>query len=680
MEARNIPVTQLFSNDFQYIIPIYQRKYNWGVKHCKRLYDDIVNIGNNTKRNSHFIGAITYVGDANPAHANVTPYQIIDGQQRLTTLMLLLAAMRNILIDSGEDVIIKKKIEKLLFNDTAEPESNDYYRMILNKNDDKLFRLILNGDMPKESNNMSANFIYLLDELKSKKLNIETIWLGIRKLNTISVHIKKDGGDNPQEIFESMNSTGLDLSETDLIRNYILMQYSVKEQNEIYENFWHDIEEQFDDEDMDEFIRHYLAMNKKSAVSKRKIYEIFKEYTHGIDMKKEIEKIHKYARHYAELIYENKEPEELKEVIWYIRKQNTNVANSILLKVLADYGDKKISIEDVQNIFNLIDNYLIRCNVCDIGLQAANKVFPELISKIDVNNYAQSIESALMMKKAITRQFPRDDIFIENFKQTQIYSKNKICKYILGRLEHEYSKERVELDNLDIEHIMPQTINADWKGSLGNNWSNIHGNYLHTIGNLTLTAFNSELSNTSFINKKIHYGKSPIHITRELGNYDHWNEDDIKNRAKILSEMAIKIWKCPNEPKNIDDDGDDDFEEIEYLEGKEIQELWYKLKNTILTSYPKTKFYMTKVYGAFKAYDKKGKGTGICGMAAYKNKIYLFYNCRMTDKIIPLSEFVEDVSMKGRHYNGELRSTITSDDDIDKAIKLVKIVWDNKIR
>lgn len=683
MDADNDKFHKLIDGGCQFFIPIYQRTYNWNTKQCKRMFDDILKIGKDSK-GSHFMGSITYVGSAEHASVEITPYQIIDGQQRLTSLMLLLAAMRGFL-DKTKTNITSQKINSLLFNRDLK-NTEEYYKLILTENDDETFKSILNNDEIKYSNNIANNFEFFRQQFLNNIEILDTVWNGIHRLDIVSILIEKEGGDKPQEIFESLNSTGLNLSITDLIRNYVLMRYDPIEQKTIYKEFWSPMEKQFgeNDDDFDEFIRNYLIVQKKLLISKRNTYDEFKEYTKDLDMTTEIKNIHKYSKYYAIIIYKNNESDKLEKYIADIRDQGTNVAHSLLLKVLVDHADGKISFNDVVSILSLVDSYLVRGFVCDTLSKGANKRFPELLNKISEIDYVKSIENAIMINRSLASGFPRDSTFREKLERAQLYSNKTLCRYILFRLEHEGNNEIVSSESLQIEHIMPRTLTEEWKRYLGNTWEDTHEKYLHTIGNLTLTGHNQKISNIVFAKKKKEYEKSHLKITKSICNYEDWNRLSIEERTQNLIDDSIKIWKCPEEPnRTLTDEMDvtfeDDYPEDDYLEGKEITDLWNILKEKILSSFNYIQFHMTKVYGSFDIISEDNKKIGFCGIIAQKNKIQLLYHVKINDKILKPSLSIKDISNTGHYYNmAELRSTIFTENDIDKAIVNLRYLYDNK--
>ena len=680
LKADHKELSKILEPNVQFEVPIYQRTYDWGRKHCKQLFDDIVKIGK-AEGQFHFIGAATYVGEIHMPGTDVAHYQIIDGQQRLTTLLLLLRALRESL--NGTSTVTEQKINQLLFNVNEEKDGMEYYKLVLNDDDGVTLKDIMRDGRSEHSNNITANFNFLTLKLRGDDINPDIIWNGIRHLTMVQILIDKD--DNPQEIFESMNSTGLNLSETDMIQNYLLMSENQDWQKRVYKNYWLPMEKRFtQNDDFEDFVRNYLAMHKGKIVSKKEMYEYFKKHMNNRDKEEEIKKMHKYSEYYANLIQlKPHSSDKINTVIKYIHSQDTNVANSLLLKLLIDYADNVITEEVCERAFILAENYLLRCHVCDM-IKGGNKVFPELIPKINKNSYVKSIEEILMSKSG-NRKFPRDIMFSENLERTSLYLNRTMCKYMLVRLEHERDSEKIDPDTLTIEHIMPQKLTNEWKHDLGNDWRDVHEKYLHTIGNLTLTAqdHNSGVGNEPFSRKLDMYKDSNVSLNRDLTSFQSWTENDIKKRTKILVNQAVKLWKCPvgydSEELGVDNNYDEEEYEEEYLEGKEIIDLWDMLKEKIQLSCDGAKFRMTKVYGSFRIFTES-KSNGLCSLEARKNKITLTYNTKLQDKFISPSKFVRDISNIGHYGVGDMSSTIMSEDDIDKAVKLVKRVYDHKIK
>ena len=651
-------------------IPIYQRRYNWQKKHCKQLFDDIQKAGDSEKNRIHFIGAITLLDEPNPVFKTVRRYQIIDGQQRLTTIMLILRALKESLPDSGASVT-EDQINQLLFNLTA--EEGDRFKLTLTDEDDFTFREILEDGKSDVKNKLTENYNYFRT-LITKSNDLDTIWRGINMLQLVEIKIEKE--DDAQAIFESMNSTGLDLSQTDLIQNYILMPLTADEQKKIYKEYWNPMEKKFTDEDdslFNEFFTDYLMMKNGGFIPKNNIYEYFKRYNkeNNLDIKKEIKNIWNYSTYYEYLVGIREHPDpKLKKIIRYPHDQGVSVARPLLLKVIADIG-KSLTVEKAAEIFLLVDSFLLRCSVCGTS-KATNKMFPMLIPKLGSKDYLKDLER-LLMEKSGNLRFPRDIMFMDALRQLPLYThKRKLAKYMLDRLELSLDEqEQIDTAELEIEHIMPMTLNEDWKGDLGGEWEDIHEKYVQRIGNLTLTGRNQELSNKSFLDKLPTYEKSNVNLSKKLKNLKKWDKAEIENRTDDIVKLSIDLWPCPEGYVPV---AEDECDEDEYLDGKSSSELWHLTKDALRESFDGMIFKMTCVYGAFKA-RRNSKEIGVCSLEALSKKIRITYNVKTNDGIIEKSDFVEDVSSVGHYTPGDLRSDIKSEDDIKKAVELVRKVW-----
>ena len=618
---------ELFDASVQFQIPIYQRSYDWTKENIRQLFDDIMHAGRAQEERYHFIGAITLVNLPKSIRDNVTRYQIIDGQQRITSLMLLLRALLDKVDDSTS--VTRPMIEKVLFNGTEKQDGSNYFKMVLSDDDEPAFREIMNAGSTRESGSIATNFKRLAGLLKDE--DVDSVWYGVKSLTVVVIPIGEK--DDAQAIFESMNSTGLDLTEADMIQNYMLMSNDTEWQKRVYQSYWRPMEQQFGGDgggEFNEFLRSYIIMRMKTNVTKRTVYREFKRYMADRDRESEIREIYKYSEYYGQIIGMPRDRKhKLEPEIKNIREQDTNVANPFLLKVMADYDSEMISEDDAREMIRLVDSYLVRSYVCGT-LKGGNKVFPGLIKEMSGKTYAKNVEQALMSKTG-SRLFPRDAAFKDQLEHFRLYLGKEICKYILVRLECGHGKEMVSPINLEIEHIMPQKLTDAWKKDLGKEWKDMYDKYLHTIGNLTLTAYNPELSNLEFVGKQAIYKLSKLEITKNLADYPTWGKDEIQDRASTLSEKAINLWKCP---AGYDDDDADDDPEEDYLERTNLHDIWHALKDKIRTSCPGIRFRMTKVYGAFGTpYDVTGKSVGICSLEARSNKIYLTYNVKISDGI-----------------------------------------------
>lgn len=669
----------LLAGNRQFVVPIYQRTYDWHRDNCKQLYDDIIQAGKGDEKKTHFMGVITY-HSPQEALQDTSRHQLIDGQQRITTIMLFLVALKR---EYGDQISERSllKIDQLLHN-TIEPEQSDrYFKMRLNPEDNNAFDDILKNKRTDNKGNIRANFEHICKWLSKVKntIDFEVIWRGIQRLTI--VHIAIGNYDNAQLIFESMNSTGLNLSQTDLIQNYLLMSDKPSWQNNVYAQYWSPMENIFeDDRDMfDEYLRCYIVMKQCVPIPKRLLYTTFKKYAEPQRRESILVDLHKYAERYDSLVRSKEyKSERINESIHNIRAQNTNVAYPILLKILSDYEDGLINEDDTNELFKLIDSYTLRCAVAGTA-RNLNQAMLVILQKIDPNNYRKSIEQAIMERSG-TDRFPSDPVFKASFTQKEFHQRDPLCRYILGRLVRaDLHGDMFKVEQFQIEHIMPQKLSTDWKNDLGNNYDEIHDTYMHRIGNLTLTEDNSSLSNNTFSEKQKIYIKSLIKLTNQLSNYEMWTDVEINRRSKELAEIAAEIWKYPEGHYHRQSEDDNETLERDHIYNTSVDSIWNKLKQNILHECPGSIFSMTVRYGNFKSkVPNSDKYRSFCSINATKHKIYVVYNTSPEENIIKATNFVKDVTKVGHYAPGSFRSTIYGDEDISSAVSLAKLVWSKK--
>ena len=578
MNAEQIKLLEFLKNKQQLIIPIYQRKYSWTRTQCEQLWNDVVKIAENNKIQEHFIGSIVCI--EKKLHQSVDPIElfVIDGQQRLTTMSLLLAAFAKTLKEKELVGITSRQIENdYLFNNNTEKEDKRHKLVLTEKDNDTLVRLLEGRDiLEKHSENIDINFKYFQKKINEMSITPDLLWDGITKLHMVSIILDRNH-DKPQPIFESLNSTGLELLQADLIRNYTLMDLEQKKQEKIYKDYWQPMEEAFrDSKDMksfDQFMKDYLSMKLGHTPNEKDVYSSFKDYhkNKNPSIDKLIENIHYFSQFYTKLIFEKEKDQELNQIICNINTLKVNVAYPFLLEVYADFDKGKILKNEIHEIFSMVESYVIRRSICGISSRSLNKIFVNLARRIDKENYLESIKVVFNLKKG-RGKFPTDKEFKYKFIEKEIYHDRKFTKYFLDKLENYERKERVNVDEYTIEHIMPQNKNLskDWREKLGPNWNEIQEKYVHVAGNLTLTGYNSKLGDKSFLEKQNMDGgfaNSPIRLNTYLTKLITWNESEIRRRANVLSDKAIEIWKFPQISDNIlanhtkDEEDDEDFEE-----------------------------------------------------------------------------------------------------------------------
>ena len=538
----------------RFIIPVYQRNYDWKTENCKQLYDDLIKVIKN-KRRSHFFGSLVSVYE--PSGRN-TEFLVIDGQQRLTTVSLLFLAMYN-LIDAAvivpNDSSLGKQIYEDFLVDKYQPEET---RIKLKpvKNDQKAFgKLFSSVDEHIRESNLTTNYNYFYERIQKQEITIDELFDAIYSLEIINITLNNE--DNPQLIFESLNSTGLDLSEGDKIRNFILMGLPSKEQDEYYDKYWNRIEE-CTKYDVSSFVRDYLSVKQMAIPSQKKIYISFKEYVEqqSIEAEELLKELLSYAKRYEILLCDGTKNKVLDSCIYRLNRLETTVTRPFFLEVLRLYDEEKLDMSQVADTFLITENYLFRRTICDLPTNALNKIFLLLHREIiryegnDVD-YVEKFKYALLSKKEKAR-FPDDEEFSAGFTDRQVYqmnSKNKI--YILERLENFSTAEDKDVyghcdDGIySIEHIMPQHLTPAWVKSLGDDYEQIHETWLHRIANLTLTAYNSKYSNSTFEEKKSMkngFEDSGIRMNTYIAKKDKWTLAELEERNQYLMGRALEIW------------------------------------------------------------------------------------------------------------------------------------------
>ncbi|GAA9142635.1 DUF262 and DUF1524 domain-containing protein [Helicobacter pylori] len=533
----------------QLIIPIYQRLYSWEKEQCKQLWDDIIKIGGNDKMEGHFIGSILYALDGiyTTSHNELL---IIDGQQRLTTITLLLTALRNHL--SGE--VKRKEIEDhYLIN--SDKDGDKKFRLILSESDKDTLLSLIDKDRrePSELSSKIVENFKLFEKWISKNTNkLETIFKGLDKLMIVGIALEK-GKDDPQLIFESMNSKGIELTQTDLIRNYVVMETETEKQEGFYNKYWRAMEEDFKQNEkqnkklFDRFVRHYLTI--KTRIPKiKKVYVAFKDYRQkeGIGIEDLLKDLQKYCGYFCQIVFKKEENKDLNRALGFLVDLEMDVVYPLLLELYSDYSDGVLSKDDFRRSIALIESYICRRAVCGLSTNSLNKVFPSFTRHIQKDEYFKSLEAhfGYLTEK---QRFPNNDEFKNLFITIDFY-KFKKKKYFFERLENFDTKEPVNTQECTIEHIIPQELTEEWKRDLGENFKEIHDKYLHTIGNLTLTGYNSEYSNKSFQEKQgmeKGFKDSPLRLNQGLRDLESFGEEEIKKRAKDLADLALKIWTYP---------------------------------------------------------------------------------------------------------------------------------------
>lgn len=541
----------------RFIIPVYQRNYDWKTENCKQLYDDLVKVVK-TNRKSHFFGSIVSV--YNPSGHNME-YLVIDGQQRLTTVSLLFLAMYNLMtkgiVEPSNPYLGKQIYEDFLVDKYQPKETRIKLKPV--KNDQTAFGKLFDDESDYIiGSNLTANYNYFYERIQKREITIDQLFDAIFRLEIINIELNSE--DDPQLIFESLNSTGLDLSEGDKIRNFILMGLPANLQDEYYEKYWNKIEE-CTKYDVSSYIRDYLSIKQQAIPSQKRIYANFKDFVEFSNIQTEdlLEEILAYANRYKVLLNGGTNSKSLNACIYRLNRLESTVTRPFFLEVLRMYDETKLDISQVAEIFMTTENYLFRRTICDLPTNALNKIFLMLHREIvrydgSEDNYVEKFKYALLSKKERAR-FPRNEEFSTAFTERQIYlmnSKNKI--YILERLENFGTAEDKDVYRhcdegvYSIEHIMPQHLTPTWVSDLGEDYEQIHELWLHRIANLTLTAYNSKYSNSSFAEKKSMengFDDSGIRMNTYISKKDKWTLAELEERNDYLIGRSLTIWEFP---------------------------------------------------------------------------------------------------------------------------------------
>jgi uncharacterized protein with ParB-like and HNH nuclease domain len=617
----------LATNETTFAIPVYQRNYDWTLFQCKQLLQDIIETGKNDEANAHFIGSIVYVHDDVYAASGITELTIIDGQQRLTTITLIYVALYRLAKELDNQILVNRIQKTYLINEFAPEEEK--LKLKPTENNKEALRHILNSSDKEEFKGYSKiieNFDYFRSAINAE--NFEIIQRGLSKLIFVDIALDRQK-DNPQRIFESLNSTGLELSQADLIRNYILMGLQPKEQNRIYKNYWEIIEKKAKDETLNktrvsEFIRDYLTLKNKEIPNKGDVYSKFKDKypTSTIDdLELVLTELKSLVEYYNKLTNpKNEADKQVRTQLEYINRLEINVAFPFLMKVYEDFSNDIIDKATFISVLSTVQSFAFRRFVLGLPTSALNKIFMGLYYHKDFekSDYLISLQKILLSLSRVQR-FPRNTETINALKEKDVYNiKPKNRTYLLERLENFQNNESVAIEgnsDITIEHIFPQNPDAKWKIELGaDEYNLIKENYLNTIGNLTLSGNNGKLGNKPFLDKKTMnidgkeqgYNFSRLWLNRDLKEKTKWDKVEIEERANAISERFIKIWEIPeinielettNDEINIFDAEDPKHKKLEYaiffnqkLEVTQVTKLYSEVFKQLFDLQPETFF------------------------------------------------------------------------------------------
>jgi len=697
MKSEAVNLLRFFQISKKCIIPIYQRTYSWTEEECDLLWNDIIRVGSSEKISNHFVGSFVYVQDSLVQIASAAPeYMVIDGQQRMTTISLLLLAIVNVLKKTNKEIQISNEykitanniINNYLLNSNEEGDRR--YRLILTKSDKDTYLSILDAiPLPTEfSKRIVENYEFFQDKLN--ETDIKNVFQGLQKLMIVEIALDRNS-DNPQLIFESLNSTGLELSQADLIRNYVLMSLEPARQKRLYEEFWFPMERRFGHAEysayFDRFMRDYLTTRLGRIPNLNEVHKEFK-FLSQTNQDESIEAlvgdIAKFSEYFVNMSLGKETDPQLRKVFNNLNQLKVDVAYPFLLQVYEDFKESKIEKNEFIEIIEILESYVFRRAICEIPTASLNKTFANLYKEIDKTNYLQTFKASLLLKDSY-RRFPSNEEFIQAFEGKDVYNfRSKV--YLLQKIENsKHEKEAIELSNFSIEHILPQNENlsSEWISDLGVNWKEIQNKYLHTLGNLTLTGYNSELSDKPFKQKQIAQGgfkDSPLFLNNSLKELQKWDTEEIIKRGAFLSELASSIWQIPYVDEEILKTRRDakkvkkivsEYSASDYkrLQGGKI-ELFNLVSKAISKISPDVSEEFKKSYIAYKI----NESNFVC-IVPQATRLRITLHLDFVDLIDP-KEICIDVKGKGMYGGGSIQFGIYKESDIEYAIQLIKQSYD----
>ncbi len=685
MKASETNFLKFLQGTKQFIIPIYQRKYSWTIEQCRQLWNDIVRASEDETVKGHFVGSIVYIEKGLYQISAVPQLLVIDGQQRMTTLTLLLLALGRAIKESTEAVEItsKKIMNYYLVNNEEEDEL--FHKLILTQTDkDTLLSIINEKERPEPySQRVFENFTFFLNQLNKSGIELNSIYRGISKLIVVDISLDRDH-DNPQLIFESLNSTGLDLSQADLIRNFVLMKLDTKEQETLYKSYWHPMEKSFgnqsDSSMFDRFMRDYLTVKTGRIPNIKSVYSDFKDYVtqkENLSIEQAVQDIYLYSKYFVNLAFLTEKDKEINDVLKDINSLKVDVSYPFLLEVYDDFKKQKITKGECISILKLVEAYVFRRAICGVPTNSLNKTFATFNKEINKTKYLESVKAIFALKDSY-RRFPSNEEFVRELKVKDVYNfRNR--NYLLRKLENFDRKEIVDIEAYTIEHIMPQNENLSlkWKTDLGENWEEIQKTFLHTLGNLTLTRYNSELSDKPFKEKRDMNGgfaDSPLRLNRELGKIEVWNEQEIMSRGQKLAEQAVLVWSYPDisedvllqhKKKPVVSEKDtytiNDYPELT----REMLNLFQELSKRICNLDSSVRREFKKLYIAYKTI------TNFVDIVPQKQRLRLSLNMPFNEIHDPKG-ICKDVTNLGRWGNGDVEVGISKPSEIEDIMYLIQ--------
>ncbi|MDD2443596.1 MAG: DUF262 domain-containing protein [Desulfotomaculaceae bacterium] len=694
MKATEAKLLEFLKKSPQFIIPIYQRTYSWTERECRQLWDDILRTGNDDAISAHFVGSIVYIEKGIYQVTSQSPLLVIDGQQRLTTVMLILEALARRLGDSEPvDGFSPKKLRNYYLLNPLEDGDRGFKLLLTQTDRDSLLALVQQRPWPMEySHRLKKNFEFFEDQLRSVGKDFTSLCKGLAKLVIVDIALNRDQ-DNPQLIFESMNSTGRELSQADLIRNFILMGLDPSHQTRLYEDHWRPMEVAFGQEaygaHFDSFMRHFLTLKTDAIPKIGEVYEAFKTYARSPNVAKAgvdtlVADIHTFAIYYCAMALGQETDKELATAFRDFRELKVDVPYPFLLELYEDYNTNLLTKAEFLQAVRLVEAYVFRRAVCAIPTNSLNKTFSTFGRALKKDRYLESIQAHLLRLPSY-RRFPNDEEFKRDFKVRDLYNFPR-RSYWLRRIENYNRKECVPVDEYTIEHILPQNENLsiDWQDALGTRWKSIQEKWLHTPGNLTLTGYNAEYSDRPFAEKRDMSGgfkQSPLKLNKGLGALDKWNEKEIEKRANRLADIAITVWDAPRLPADIilaykpkaepvADYSIDDHEQLDH--DRPMRAVFEVFRKQVLALDPCVTEEFLKLYVAYKA------ETNFVDVVPQAKRLRLSLNMQFHEVHDPKG-LCKDVSNVGRWGNGDVEIGLSTLEELPYVMGLVRQAFERQM-
>lgn len=686
MKATEAKLLDFLKKSPQFVIPIYQRAYSWTEKECRQLWDDIIRAGRDEAVPAHFVGSIVYVEKGLYQVSSQSPLLVIDGQQRLTTVTLLIEALaRNLAADEPLDGFSAKKLRNYYLRNPEEDGEREYKVLLSQTDKTSLMALVDQRDLPDDhSVRIAANFELFSNRVADLKGDLEALCTGLAKLVIVDISLDRDA-DDPQLIFESLNSTGLELSQADLIRNFILMGLEPQLQTTLYEHYWRPVEIDFGQEGyvthFDSFMRHYLTVKTGEIPNVRAVYDAFKKHARSANVAVDgvealVADIRAFASYYCAMALGREQDAELRTAFHDLRELKVDVAFPLLLELYNDYVHDLLAKDEFLQTVRWVESYVFRRAISAIPPNSMNRTFAGFGRSLKKDRYLESIQAGFLLLPSY-RRFPSNEEFERDLQLKDLYN-FRSRSYWLRRLENHDRKERVPVDEYTIEHVLPQNddLSAQWRADLGPEWKRIQQTWLHTLGNLTLTGYNSELSDRPFVEKrdmKGGFAESPLRMNDGLRKLDHWNEDTIRVRAKTLAEQAGTVWRAPKLPPAVLDAyrptpsvaGSYTINDHQHLTSSPLRDVFDALRRQVLALDPCVTMEFLKLYVAFKA------ETNFVDVVPQAKRLRLSLNMEFPEITDPRG-ICRDVTNLGRWGNGDVEVGLASLDELPYVMGLVR--------